>query len=96
MVAEKNPTKEHIIELLDELPQESLAAVADFVQYQRYKQLQKEPRTTRFRPTPLGGLMAGVTITEEDIAEARREMWGKFSDDDLRPSQPTTPPIPMR
>ena len=33
------------------------------------------------RPTPrksLRGLWRGLDITEEEIAEARREMWGNF------------------
>jgi hypothetical protein len=30
----------------------------------------------------LGGLWAGVTITDEDIAEVRREMWGRFGADE--------------
>lgn len=29
----------------------------------------------------LGGLWEGIDITEEDIAQARREMWGKFGQD---------------
>ncbi len=30
----------------------------------------------------LGGLWRGVSISEEDVAEARREMWGKFGEDE--------------
>ena len=36
------------------------------------------------RPTPrksLRGLWRGLDITEEEIAEARREMWGSFPRD---------------
>jgi hypothetical protein len=38
------------------------------------------------RPTPrksLRGLWRGLDITEEDIAEARREMWGSFPREDI-------------
>ena len=38
------------------------------------------------RPTPrksLRGLWRGLDITEEDIAEARREMWGNFPREDI-------------
>ncbi|HEX8683129.1 MAG TPA: hypothetical protein VF707_12495 [Ardenticatenaceae bacterium] len=31
----------------------------------------------------LYGLWKGINITEEDIAEARREMWGNFPREDL-------------
>jgi hypothetical protein len=33
-------------------------------------------------PRPLYGLFKGYDTTEEDIAEARREMWGRFSHED--------------
>ena len=38
------------------------------------------------QPTPrksLRGLWRGLDITEEDIAEARREMWGNFPREDI-------------
>jgi len=38
------------------------------------------------QPTPrksLRGLWKGLNITEEDIAEARREMWGDFPRSDI-------------
>jgi hypothetical protein len=37
-------------------------------------------------PTPresLRGIWQGLNITEEDIAEARREMWGNFPRQDI-------------
>jgi hypothetical protein len=34
-------------------------------------------------PFSLGGLWKGISISEEDIAEARREMWGSFPRDDI-------------
>ncbi|MDQ3705686.1 MAG: hypothetical protein M3437_10775 [Chloroflexota bacterium] len=33
--------------------------------------------------TPLRGLWKGVDISEEEIAEARREMWGSFPREDI-------------
>ena len=38
------------------------------------------------QPTPrksLRGLWRGLDITEEDITEARREMWGSFPREDI-------------
>ncbi len=75
---------ERIIALLDDLPDSALAEVVSFVEFQRYKvgqQSESLPRSTRFLPTPMGGLWKGYEITSEDIAEARREMWGRFADD---------------
>jgi hypothetical protein len=33
--------------------------------------------------SPLRGLWKGVDISEEEIAEARREMWGNFPREDI-------------
>ena len=85
MVASKQETKEKVIAILDELPDAALAEVVSFVEYQRYKLSQPEPsqvQTTRFKPTPMGGLFKGANITDEDIAVARREMWGRYMDDE--------------
>lgn len=38
------------------------------------------PRT---ESVSLGGLWKGFSISEEDIAEARQEMWGNFPRDDI-------------
>ena len=82
MVANAAATKERIVSLLDELPAEALAEVVSFVEFQRYKLSNRPTSAPRFQPTPMGGLWKGVEITEEDIAEARREMWGRFADDE--------------
>ncbi len=60
-------------QLVDNLPPERLDAVEDLLQ-----RLRSEPRIVR-----LGGLWKGlgIEITEEDIAEARREMWQKMEEE---------------
>jgi hypothetical protein len=86
MVVKGTPTKEGIAALLEELPAEALEEVATFIHFQRYKLSERgegTPSQPRFEPTPMGGLWKGVTITDEDLAEARREMWGRFADDEL-------------
>jgi len=35
---------------------------------------------TPYKPVALGGLWEGITITDEDIAEVRREMWSNFGE----------------
>ncbi len=85
MVAQGTGTKERAIALLDELPETALAEVVSFLEYQRYKLASADtptPPKPRFRPTPMGGLWKGAVITSEDIAEARREMWGRYADDE--------------
>ncbi len=38
---------------------------------------------TPYKPVALGGVWEGVTITDEDIAEVWREMWGNFGEREL-------------
>ena len=61
-------------ERLRDLPPEKQKEVLDFVDSLKAKNGPKGPRRS------LRGLWADLNfhITEEDIAEARREMWGNF------------------
>ncbi len=46
--------------------------------------IERELMTARSAPRrSLRGLWRGLDITEEDIAEARREMWGDFPREDI-------------
>lgn len=46
--------------------------------------IQRELKTGRSIPRKsLRGLWRGLDITEEEIAEARREMWGNFPQEDI-------------
>ena len=83
MVAKDAVTRERIVALLDSLPDEALAEVISFLEFQRYKLARQPTEAPRYLPTPLGGLWKGVEITDADIAEARREMWGRLADDEL-------------
>jgi hypothetical protein len=66
-------TKEQIVHTLDELPPESLREVQQFLDFLRFKRR----RQARKSAIALRGLLAGYRFTEEDIAQARREMWGR-------------------
>lgn len=33
--------------------------------------------------TPVGGMWKGLNVTDEEIEEARREMWGNFPREDI-------------
>jgi Protein of unknown function (DUF2281) len=69
--------EQQLLEKLRELPPEKQKEVLDFVDSLRDSNGAKEPRRS------LRGLWAdqNIQITEEDIAEARREMWSNFPRD---------------
>ena len=68
-----------VVEKLRSLPPDKQQEVLDFAEFLERKTRQPEQRRS------LEGLFAhlGVHITEEDIAEARREMWGNFPREEI-------------
>ena len=64
-----------VILKLQTLPEDQQRQVLEFIE-----QLPSRPPPAR---TPLYGLFKGFDTTEEEIAEARREMWGKFPREDF-------------
>jgi ABC-type Fe3+-citrate transport system substrate-binding protein len=69
-------TKEKVVKALDELPPEQLLEVNRFIEFLHFKSEEEPKQVIR-----LGGLWKDLTpVTEEDIAEARREMWGRFGE----------------
>lgn len=72
-------SKEKIVSALDELPPEQLAELNNYIGYLRFKAAKQKPRLIQ-----LGGLWKNLPpLIEEDIAEARREMWGSLGERDL-------------
>jgi hypothetical protein len=69
--------EEQVLEKLRELSPEKQKEVLDFVDTLKSKNGDRQPLRN------LRGLWAGlnIDITEEDIAKARREMWGNFPRD---------------
>jgi hypothetical protein len=69
--------EQKLLEKLRDLPPERQKEVLDFVDSLVKKNGSEKPRHS------LRGLWAdlNIHITEEDIAEARREMWGNFPRD---------------
>jgi len=69
--------EETVVDKLRALPVEKQLEVLDFVEFLQQKTVVKRPRRS------VRGLWKdlGFDITEEDIAEARREMWGNFPRD---------------
>jgi hypothetical protein len=67
--------KHQIIQTLDELPEESVAAVGELVERLRAKALGATPTA---RNIGLGGLWKGRAFSEHEIDEARSEAWSGF------------------
>ncbi len=69
--------EEIVLEKLRKLPPERQKVVLEFLESLKEKDGPRKPLRS------LKGLWAdlGIEITEEDIAEARREMWGNFPRD---------------
>jgi hypothetical protein len=69
--------EQQVLEKLRDLPPEKQKEVLDFVDYLKEKDSPNKPRNS------LLGLWADLNfhVTEEDITEARREMWSSFPRD---------------
>lgn len=73
-------TPQQVYDVLKSLPEDSLRQVWDYIETIRHQK--KRPDSTHI--IKLGGLFAeyGVDISEDDIAEARRDMWGNLGESD--------------
>ena len=69
--------QETVLENLKDLAIDKQKAVLEFVKFLKYQQ-ENQPSS----PSTLRGLWADLnfSITEEDIASAREEMWGNFAE----------------
>jgi mRNA-degrading endonuclease RelE of RelBE toxin-antitoxin system len=69
--------EQQVLEKLRDLPPDKQKEVLDFVDFLKEKTSPEKPRRS------LRGLWAdlNINITEEEIAQARREMWGNFPRD---------------
>ncbi|HEX2688240.1 MAG TPA: hypothetical protein VHN14_16535 [Kofleriaceae bacterium] len=67
--------KRQIIQTLDDLPEQSLAAVAEFVDFLRAKAVAGPVARAPAPAAKLGGIWKGHEFSEQDIDEARSEAW---------------------
>jgi hypothetical protein len=77
-------TYQDIYQQILELPQESLAELARFIEFLRFKADGTKKGKQARKPVhirDLEGLLEGYDFSPEFIAEARREMWGNFPRD---------------
>lgn len=75
-----NGVKQQIIDELEVLPVDVLPDVMTFLEYLQYRLSPQAAQQTPYVPVAFGGLWAGVTITDQDIAEVRQEMWADFGE----------------
>lgn len=66
-------TRYKLLDLVRRLPQEKLSEAEELLSRLVESSLPIEP-------VSLKGIWAGSVITEADIAEARRQMWGRFGE----------------
>ena len=71
-------TPQRIYQELKDLPNESLVEVWQFIEFIRFK----NKETPFGQVVKLGGLLADyqVDITEDDVSQARQEMWGNLGE----------------
>ena len=65
--------REDLVDLLRRLPEGQLEKAAELLH-------QLEGASAAPVPVRLGGLWKGLTISEADIADARKDLWGNFGD----------------
>lgn len=82
-MAMQDDLKNQLLTLLHTLPEEALPEVAMFLDYQRYKLTTRTPEEAAYKPVALGGIWDGIEISDADIHEVRREMWGRLEDREL-------------
>jgi len=71
-------TRDDVIRSLNGLPAEGLAEVRRFVEFVRFEAMRRPRKLVK-----LGGLWKDWHPITEDIAQARKEMWGRFGEREL-------------
>lgn len=75
--------RQHVVAMLDELPDDSLRELITFLEYLQYKRHSRKVEATPYAPVAASGIWAGVTISDADITAVRNEMWQSLGEHDL-------------
>lgn len=75
--------KQQIYSDIQSLPTDALEELSSFLDYLHFKVEQKSLVQTPYHPVKLGGLLKNAKITDEDLANTRKEMWKNFGERDL-------------
>ncbi len=73
-------TLNEVLKLAEKLPLADKVRLIERIAPQIQRDLRAAPGKPR---KSLRGLWSGLDVTEEDIAQARREMWGDFPREDI-------------
>ena len=68
--------------MLDLLPDDLLPEIAAYLRHQRDRYQENAARTPPYVPVKLEGVWSGVAVSDDDIAEVRREPWGRIGERD--------------
>ena len=66
---------EELVSLASALPSDAIVELIE-----RAEEMARHPAA--LMPVALGGLWAGIEITDEDLREARHEIWKRFEEND--------------
>lgn len=79
-MATRDDLKRRVLTVLDTLPEDVLEEVASYLEQQQSQYEDHPPDEPPYKPVTLGGILEGVRISDEDIRDVRREMWGRLAD----------------
>ncbi len=82
MLATIHPKHQALADL-EQLPEPEVWEVITFIEFLKYRVNRESVSSTPFIPVVLGGLWEGVTISDDDIEEVRRDMWRDFMENTM-------------
>lgn len=80
MTTNTSTLQKQIFSDIQSLPNEALEELSIFLDYLHFKVDQKSALKTPYQPVKMGGALKNTMITDEDLIEIRKEMWGNFGD----------------
>lgn len=80
MVKDKS-LRRKIAHIIDDLPEPSLVELSSFLEYLQFRNARRSAEAEPpYTPVAIGGLWQGVQISDDDLDEARHEMWGALGE----------------
>jgi hypothetical protein len=79
-VTTRDDLRKRVLTALDRVPENVLEEMAKYLEHQRSRDRGDPSDDPPYKPVALGGLWAGVRISDEDVRDVRREMWSRLVD----------------